>query len=170
MNSYAKLTVLLCLAAAVFTVSCRRDREAATPADIPRVIVMDAVPQFSDVMDRDWNLITLRRGSETTEIDRGAFAEVFGEVFTLRFEEERISGVGFPNLFFGPYTLEDNQAISIQPPASSLMAAIFEMEELREHEYFAYLQNVYRWNLIGGNLELHTRGEDGTETVLVFAQ
>jgi hypothetical protein len=49
-----------------------------------------------------------------------------------------------------------------------MMFSFIELEELKEHEYFAYLSNVTRWNLPSGRLELYSRTGDGAEAVLVF--
>jgi heat shock protein HslJ len=120
------------------------------------------------VLDKEWHLSAVRLNAKTIVIDRNALAEYFDEIFTLHFSEGRLSGVGAPNRYFGPYTLADRQAISIGALASTLMAAFREPEELKEHEFFAYLQNVTRWNLAGENLYLYSRGDDGREAILVF--
>jgi hypothetical protein len=52
---------------------------------------------------------------------------------------------------------------------STLMAPLRELEELKEHEYYMYLQSATKWNLEKENLELYSKGEDGAEVVLVFA-
>jgi len=152
MNSYAKfMTLLLTIIAVTFACS--------------------SVPQFSDVMDKDWNLIAVRDSSGNIIFDRNNMTEEsFGDFFTLRFDKERVNGVGAPNRYFAPYTLPDNkQEIAIKTVAQSQMAALFELEELKEHEFFFYLQNAIKWNLAGGNLELHSTDKDGATVVLVFA-
>ena len=127
-------------------------------------------PKFSDVKNKDWNLVELRLPRETISFERGKLAEEgFDEIFTLRFDDERVSGVGAPNRYFAPYTAADKQAITIKNIAGSLMASIREPEKLKEHSYFNYLQNVTRWDLVKGNLELYSKGEDGAEVVLVYA-
>ena len=133
----------------------------------------DAGARFGDVEGIEWILLELRRGAETVHMDRENLAGYgFGEIFTIRFEGGRASGMGAPNRFFGPYTAGGNRALSIGSGngamASTLMMPLVEPEVLREHEYFAYLSRVIRWDLRGGNLELFTSSEDGAETVLVF--
>jgi hypothetical protein len=49
------------------------------------------------------------------------------------------------------------------------MAPLREPEKLKEQEFFAYLQNATKWNMVKGNLELHSADNNGTATVLVFA-
>ena len=166
MKNYLKPAMLLFLAVIVIAVFSACESTQANNGE--RLSVAEIAPEFSNVMNRDWHLAAVRHGSEVTEIDRAALSEIFGEIFTLRFEEGRVFGVAAPNRYFGPYTLSDNQAVSMGNMAGTLMAAIFEPEELKEHEFLAYLQNVYKWNLAGENLELHSVDEGGTETVLVF--
>jgi len=127
------------------------------------------VPPFSDIMNRDWNLAEIRTKPENIIIERGKRAEGgLGDIFILRFDVERVNGVGVPNRYFAPYTLADKQGITIKTVAQTQMLAIREPEKLKEHDFFVYLQNVTRWNLVKGNLELYSTGEDGVEAVLVF--
>jgi len=132
----------------------------------------DGSSESAGMADRDWRLAEIRSAGKTVTINRtppASFATVdLSGWFSIRFQDGQVSGVGAPNRYVGPYTLADNQAIAIGPTASTMMASFYELAELKEREYFAYLQNAYRWNLSGGNLELHTRA-DGTETVLVFS-
>jgi len=126
-------------------------------------------PPFSTVMNRDWNLAEIRTEPENIIIERGKLKEEgFGDIFTLRFDTERVNGVGAPNRYFAPYTPADKQGITIKTVAQTQMLAIREPEKLKEHEFFVYLQNVTKWNLAKENLELYSTGEDGAEVVLVF--
>jgi heat shock protein HslJ len=127
-------------------------------------------PQFSDVKDKDWVLVEIQNKSGNIVLDRNKLKEEGVEnIFTIRFDAERVNGVGAPNHYSAPYTVADKQAITIKPMISTLMAPLRELEELKEHEFFGYLHNVTKWNLSKGNLELYSRGEDGAEAVLVFA-
>jgi len=91
------------------------------------------------------------------------------DVFTLRFDSERVSGAGCPNRYFAPYTLAEKQAINIEPIAGTLMIALFEPEQLREREFYAYLENADQWNLVKGNLELRSTNSEGKTVLLVFS-
>ena len=155
-NTIVALCTALLLSAASF-VSC-----AGTPP------VQEVAPELTTFEGREWILMELRRPAETVRLDRSALAQ-FGmeDVYTVNFEDGRISGMGAPNRFFGPYTVGEDNNLSIGLLASTLMMALFEPEELREHEYFAYLSNVGRWYIREGRLELYSYGESG-ETVLVF--
>jgi hypothetical protein len=65
--------------------------------------------------------------------------------------------------------LAEKQGVAIKNIATTLMFSIREPEKLKEIEYFLYLQNTVRWNLVKQNLELYSKAEDGSETILVFA-
>ena len=124
---------------------------------------------FGDIEGREWLLLELRRNAETVRIDReNPDLSGFGEIYTAHFEDGRISGMGAPNRFFGPYTLGGGRDLSIGLLAHTLMMALVEPEDLREHEYFAYLYRVTHWDFRDGRLELHSSSEDGSATVLVF--
>jgi len=151
MSSYAKFMLLL------LTI-------AAMPA-------CSSAPKFSNVVDKDWKLIAVRGNSENITFDRNKLvAEGFADIFTLRFDQERVNGVGAPNRYFAPYTRTDNkQGISIKTVAQTQMAALREPEYLKELDFFAYLQNTIKWNIAKGNLELYSAETNGATTVLVFA-
>ena len=121
---------------------------------------------IADIQDRDWILEEVQSNSGSVRINRtrpGA-----AEVYTLRFDAERVSGMAAPNRYFAPYTKGEGKALSIGMVAGTLMAPLFENEDLREHEYFGYLSRVNRWDLRNGKLELYTSAENGNEIVLVY--
>jgi len=126
--------------------------------------------KFSDVIDRDWKLTEVRSGKSDIIFKREMLPqETPKDLFTLRFDAERVSGVGCPNRYFAPYALADKQGIDIKPVAGTLMAALFEPEPLKEREFFAYLENADKWNLVKGNLELRTTSNQGVEISLIFS-
>ncbi|MDR1420579.1 MAG: META domain-containing protein [Treponema sp.] len=128
-------------------------------------------PKFSDLLGKEWRLIEIRTESSSIIFDRNRLvAEGFGEIFTLNFDAERISGTGAPNRYFAPYEpgTDKDRTISVKPLAGTLMAPIVEPEKLKEQEFFDCLQNAYKWNINKGNLELSTKGPDGREAVMVF--
>ena len=124
---------------------------------------------ISDIMKKKWKLVNVLIGGKSINLDRNSFVKDFEDIFTLTFEAERLSGVGAPNRYFTSYTHGENQALSIRSVASTRMAPIGELDNLKEHEYFMYIQNSYRWNLKGGNLELFSKTEKGLEVVLIFS-
>jgi heat shock protein HslJ len=129
-----------------------------------------SAPNFADVSGKEWKLIEVQVKNKNIGFDRSALAaEGFGDIFTLKFDTERISGAGAPNRYFAPYTLDKNQAISIKTIAGTLMAPLRQPEKLKEHDYFMYLENSYKWDLAGGKLELLTKAEDSSETKMIFS-
>ena len=126
--------------------------------------------QFSDVKDKDWLLAELRLEKGVTVIDRSKPTEDgFGWIFSIRFDDERVSGIGAINRFRGaPYTESEGQGIAIRMVAQTRMASIYEQDNLDEFLYFAWLQDVNRWNLDGEKLELYATAEDGSQAVLLF--
>jgi heat shock protein HslJ len=128
-----------------------------------------SVPRFSDVRDKEWKLIAVRTSPEDIEFDRDRLiSEGFGDIFIIQFSADQVSGKGAPNRYYGPYTAGKDQSMAIKNVAATLMAPIREPEKLKERDFFNYLGNIYRWNIDNGKLELSTKGEDGTEAVMVF--
>jgi hypothetical protein len=126
-------------------------------------------PRFSSALNKDWNLIEVRTKTAAITFDRNQLAtEGFGEIFTLRFDAERVNGVGAPNRYFAPYKTANNQAIAIQTVAGTMMVPLHEPEKLKEHDFFKYLENTYKWNLVKDNFQLYTKSENGAETILIF--
>jgi heat shock protein HslJ len=121
---------------------------------------------IADIQDKDWYLTEIKSNTGTVRIDRtkpGA-----AEVYTIRFEAERLGGMGAPNRFFAPFTAGEANALSIGMMASTLMVPLFENEDLKEQEYYNYLNRVNRWDLRNGTLELYTTSENGSQVVLEF--
>jgi len=124
---------------------------------------------FKDVQGKEWILLEVRSQGKTVSIDRSKLDAGFpGGAFTINFEEDRVNGVGAPNRYFGPYTTDSNKSLNIGNLASTMMLALFEPEELKEHEFFDYLSNAKRWDLKSGKLEIYSANSSGAETVLVF--
>ena len=126
------------------------------------------VKALNDVEGKEWILTELRSAGNTVRIDRSRIeaADTNGS-FTINFQEGRVSGLGWPNRYFGPYTADSGETLSIGNLASTMMAAFIELDELKEQDYFAYLSKVTRWAIRDGKLELYSTSE-GRETVLVF--
>ena len=125
---------------------------------------------FSDVIEKEWKLIEVHIDGKNINFDRNALADDgFGELFTLTFDNQNLSGVGAPNRYSVPYTQEKDRALSVKLARSTLMASIREPEKLKEHDFFTYIQNVETWNLVDNNLELYSKTEAGAEVTLVFS-
>jgi len=131
-----------------------------------------SAPKFSDVTDKEWLLVEIKSETGNTVFDRETLnSDGFSNIFTLNFDDERLSGIGAPNRFTAPYKVDKNQVISVQLIAGTMMAAIREPERLKEQDYFSYLQNTSKWNLTkDGQMELYSKNADGKEVVLVYKQ
>jgi heat shock protein HslJ len=153
MGSYIKISgLVLMMAGALWLAACGR------------------TPKFSDVRDREWKLTAVRTAPEDIVFDRNRLVdEGFGDIFTIQFSADQVSGKGAPNRYFGPYEAGKDFGLSIKNVAATLMAPIREPEKLKERDFFTYLQNASRWTINQGNLELSTRGENDAEAVMVFA-
>jgi heat shock protein HslJ len=159
MNRYVQLTAV-CAAVMLMQTACAGGRA---------VTACNTTSDFSAVRDKDWKLMEVRAGKDVI-FERGMLKqEVPEDVFTLRFDSERASGAGCPNRYFSPYALAEKQAISIQPIASTLMLALFEPEQLKERDFFSYLEKADQWNLVNGNLELRSKNNESAAVVLVFS-
>ena len=162
-------TFLLFLLTLYLPAACANAPKVSGTEDA-RLTENTAAGDFSSVQGKDWLLTELRNSFSVIKINRDVYAkEGFGEFFSLRFDVERIGGVGAPNRYFAPYTQAGNDSLSIGLIAGTLMAAFREPAELKEHEFFALLQNVFQWKLAGDNLELFANNEAGSQTVLVFS-
>jgi len=129
-----------------------------------------SAPKFSNVTGKEWKLVEARIDNKDILFDRNTLVkEEAGDIFTLNFSKDALSGKGAPNRYNAPYTVGKNQVISIKPLRSTLMAALWQPEKLPEHAFFAYMNNVYAWNLVNNRLELRSKTEDGKEVRLLFA-
>ena len=165
MSLRAKLTILLVAGSVLAMGSCATGNVAVTDAEA--VAIGD--DGFSAVMNRGWILSEIRAASQTVILDRDNHVELgFGDIFTLRFGDDRVYGIAMPNSFSGPFTLGAGRALTFGPMINTMMAALMEQEEITEGEFLGFLSNVSGWDLVDGTLELHTVTEYGTETVLVF--
>ena len=126
------------------------------------------VKTLNDVEGKEWSLIELRSAGTTVRIDRGKLggADTNGS-FTISFQDGTVRGVGWPNRYFGPYTVGSGDTLSMGELASTMMAAFIELDELKEHDFYAYLSKVTRRAVLDGKLELYSTS-DGRETTLVF--
>jgi len=124
---------------------------------------------FTEVAGKDWKLTAVYVDGKKTEFSRDAQPGGFArDIFSLKLQDGTISGLGAPNRYTGRYTLNDNQGISVTPLAATMMAALFQTENLNEHEFFVYIQNAYLWKQVDGNLELYSKNANNREVRLIF--
>jgi heat shock protein HslJ len=125
--------------------------------------------EFKDVQGKEWILQQIKSQGKTVTIDRKKLdANNMGGAFTINFEEGRVSGMGAPNRYFGPYTVDSNNALGIGLLASTMMAAFYEPEELKEKQFTDYLSNAKHWDIRSKKLYLYSANIAGEDTVLVF--
>jgi heat shock protein HslJ len=123
----------------------------------------------STIEENEWKLIEVYINGEDTLFRRDTLPKEPGNLFTLTFGAELLSGMGAPNRYSAPYAMGDNQSISVMPMRSTMMAALFEPEKLNEHDFFTYLQNACEWKQVNNNLELLSKTQNGGEVRLVFS-
>jgi len=167
-----KIIVLFLLAGII--ISCANTGGSMTDAErnservIPGSNDQVSSGDFSDAAGIEWKLTGVIINGVSTQYSRSTLSENFSESFTLKFDGEMISSRGAPNLYSAPYTLGNNNSISALIGRSTLMAAIFEPEHLKEYDFFRYLQYINTWQLSGGKLELSSLLDDGITVQLLF--
>jgi heat shock protein HslJ len=122
------------------------------------------IAAFDEVQGKEWVLTGIQTG------EGSIISNDNGNDYTMTINEEQIGGRAAPNRYFAPYELGEDQDITISPIAGTLMFSLAEPEGLTESEYYAYLAQVYRWELIDGALEFFTITEDGQDAVMVFME
>jgi len=138
---------------------------------LPAIVFVSCVggAKVKDAQGKEWVLSEIKSQGKTVTIDRKKLeAGNMGGAFTINFEEDRVSGMGAPNRYFGPYTVDSKNVLSIGNLASTMMAAFFEPEELKEHEFFDYVSKASLIKIKSGKLELYSVNSAGAKTVLVF--
>jgi len=122
-----------------------------------------------DFKNTDWKLVEVWIDSKNINFNRKDLAnEKAGDIFTLKFDAENLSGTGAPNRYSAPYSL-DGKNISVMPIRSTQMASIWQPEKLKEYDFFIYLQSISEWALVSGRLELSSKTGDGKPVKMVFS-
>jgi len=138
------------------------------------ILSCGGTPKVTDITDVQWKLVEVQVKNEPFEVniifDRKTLTkDQAGDIFTLKLDKENVSGKGAPNGYSAPYTRE-NENISISPMRTTMIASLWQPEKLREHQYFIYMQNAYKWNLSEDKkLELFSKDEEGKEVKLIFS-
>jgi len=120
-----------------------------------------------EFQEKNWYLDELRIGTTIICINRNNKPDL---TYTIMFNTDRFAGVGAPNHFFGSYTASKDHTILFKKIGSTRMVPIFEIYDLKEHEYFSYIERATIWKINNGKLELHSSKEDGAQVILVYAQ
>jgi len=127
-----------------------------------------SIEKSISIFNVDWYLTGVFINGTDTQFRRGNQPHVNIELFTLTLGD-LANGLGAPNRFTAPYTTSDDGSINVGLIASTLMAALFEPVNLREHDYFTYIHNSYKWQVVNGSLELLSKAENGGDVRLVFS-
>ena len=138
--------------------------------ELPAASITGNILDFSIALNNEWRLTDVYVNNTNIQFSRENQIEAFKDIYTINFDGQTVSGTGAPNRYSAPYTLGDNQSISIMMMRSTLMASIFEPENLTEHVYYSYVQKSYKWELNDRNLVLHSKTEDGLDVHLVFVK
>ncbi|MCL2214310.1 MAG: META domain-containing protein [Treponema sp.] len=120
------------------------------------------------IFDTDWVLTDVYINGVNTQFGRTSRINL-DNYFTLYLDAQNISGYGAPNRYSAPYTIGENQTISILPMRSTMMAALFEPENLKEHDFFNYVQKSTAWQVVNEKLEFYSKTDDGRDVRLVFS-
>jgi heat shock protein HslJ len=117
--------------------------------------------RFEDAVGQTWFLVEVSGENGAQPIDRAALkAAEQADSFSLTFNADgMLSGKAAPNTYGAPYTLGDDQALSIAPARTTLMMGLNQPDVgITEQQYYGYLAQVSRWELTDGQLSLHTGG------------
>jgi len=141
----------------------------AVPVINGRTTETTAISGFIQAERQEWFLIEIRSPSQNVVFDRRVLdAEGFVGVYSVNFENGRISGMGSPNRYFGTYESGESGALSIGDIASTMMFSFRQPGGLMEGVYFDLLSMVKRWEFGNNRLELYTVQADGDEAVMIF--
>jgi heat shock protein HslJ len=157
------------VSSALILAACATGSGAATNRDAA-IRPGEAVSQsFAEAQGKVWALEEIVTEAGNIIVNRRKLeADGMGDVFTLQADNERISGKGWPNLYFSSYQLREDQGIAISPIAGTLMMSIVEDEGLQEREYYNYLEQANQWLLTGDRLELWSETAEGDPAILIF--
>jgi hypothetical protein len=124
---------------------------------------------ISDIQGKNWHLTEVKRGYDViAAIDR---TDVPRDIYTIRFEADRLAGVGAPNTYFAAYSIGEDYDLSIWGVSSTRVSPIFQMKAFSENEYFKCLKSTAVWYRLGENLVLYTypEGDYDNPIILVFS-
>jgi len=132
-----------------------------------------SISSFKDVTGKDWKLIEVQ--VDTTPFNRIVLYDrndlkkhKVGNVYTMNFSSDTVSGTGAPNKYSAPYTSGDNKTLTISLIRSTQMAPIVQPEKLQEFDFYNYMQKVESWTSEGGKLILNSKTENGNSVRLIF--
>ena len=167
-NNNKRSVFYLCVTLIIILSSCA---SSPPPSDGEvNIPLISSSLDFSLIEEREWILHEIQRPREVILMNRESLdLEGYGDVFTIYFSFDRVSGRGAPNSYSGPYTAGSGMTIDIGLLLTTMIAPLRVREGITEHEYFALLYASTRWDLIDGRLILYST-ENNAEAVLVFVE
>ena len=124
----------------------------------------------TSISGRNWKLTELHFTDRTVTLNRNELTGDQADFFTLAIDNERISGRAAPNRYMTSYQAGANNALTIQPIASTMMALIYtDPQRIQEPEYLQYLGKVKSWRVNQNKLELTTTDAANKELIMVFS-
>jgi heat shock protein HslJ len=131
------------------------------------------ISSFKDVLGKELKLIEVQINSTPFErivlYDRKDLTKnKVGNIYTVNFSSDTVSGTGAPNKYSAPYTAGDNNTLTISLIRSTLMAPIVQPEKLQETDFYNYMQKVGSWSAENGKLVLHSKTDSGIAVRLIF--
>ena len=124
----------------------------------------------TSISGKNWKLVELRFTDRTVVLNRSELTTNEADIFTMTVDSDRISGKGAPNRYFTAYQAGANNALTIQPIASTMMASIVsDPQRIRESEYFQYLGKVKSWRINQNKLELTSADAANKAVTMVFS-
>ena len=144
---------------------------AGTPASSPGVTAGSTGANYlTSISGKTWKLTELRFSDRTVVLNRNELSSSDADIFTMTVDGERIGGKGAPNRYFTAYQAGANNALTIQPIASTMMASIIsDPQRIREQDYFQYLSKVKNWRIVQNKLELTSADKANKSLVMVYS-
>ena len=119
---------------------------------------------FNMVQGKTWQLAKVEKADKIIELNTAE------NMFTISFNNNRVSGKALPNNYSGQVISQDKEKISFSQMASTRMALLTDPKNilLQEDEYFQLLQKTTSWGIKDNNLILYTVDNANKETKLVY--
>jgi len=121
--------------------------------------------QLLKFQGKNWYLFEVVIGTNIIRINRDDKPSL---IYTIMFNSERFTGIGAYSRYFGPYSVKKDHSLFLRRVTSTRLGSKYETDTFNEREYFKYMENVYRWEIRGGKLELYSSDDDGAQVILVY--
>ncbi|MCL1814198.1 MAG: META domain-containing protein [Treponema sp.] len=140
-----------------------------TAGNVPQTASSTGANYLTTISGKTWKLTEVRFPDRTVVLNRNELTGNMSDIFTMIVDNDRISGKGAPNRYFSSYQAGSNNALTIMPVASTMMASlIFDPQRIQEHDFFLYLSKVKSWKINQNRLELTSVDANGKALVMIF--